>query len=255
MPFLFFRTHKTKLDQVSFFAEGISGVFGGTLVVGARVRQDATRVCVYPRTPEFNQLQEGCFVAVFVRGRSQIVGSREVKLDRVYRIPIRENGMSISSGPRTLLFPKCWSVASRGLPVLVDQRARDRERLGIMQDFYDSFRPEELLSIGWAIKSNMLVGSIKKAIEEFDKSEPLTLSDPEVQAHFGVFLDIINRPDLSVQSLVDAVSLFHAQSEESHWTFGIYMTRLQDTAASTREFDLVSLLSWANHAYVLVLLR
>ncbi len=249
MPFLFFRTHKTKLDQVSFFAEGISGVFGGTLVVGARVRQDAARVCVYPGTPEFNQLQEGRFVAVFVRGRSQIVGSREVKLDRVNRIPTRANGMSISSGPRTLLFSKCWSVASQGVPVLMDQRARHWECLGVMQDFYDSFRPEELLSIGWAINFHMLVRSIKDAIEEFDKSEPLTLSDPEVQAHLRVLLDVINRPDLSVQLLVDAFSLFHDQSEESHWTFEKYKIRLGDTAASTREFDLVSLLSWANQAY------
>lgn len=243
VPFLFFRTPKSKVDRIDFLAEGHSGIFGGALAIRAVGSGYLTAIRMHPSTPEFNQIQGGSFVAVFVRGRSQIVGGREVKLTWVTEEPtLREFQIPFSAE---------WSRVAENVPVLKDIRANYWECLASMRDFYDKFTAEDQLSIGWVMDFQRLVRTIDMAVKQIEKGETLILSNKEVEEHLGIFVDIMNRPNLSVQLAVDTVSEYLARGQEAQWKFRECLGKLGLDARSSRERELIRLLSLARQAYYL----
>ncbi len=242
VPLLFFRTPKSKIDKVVFVAQGFRGFFGGTLVIRAAGKEYLTRTCVHPAAPEFDQIRNGRFIAVFVRGRSEIVGSREVQLEWVTEHPVPPEWQDI-------MFSTEWSLAAKNVPTLKDDRANYWECLASMKDFYDKFTAEDQLSIGWVMDFQRLVRMTDMAVKQIQKGEPLVLSNKEVKEHIGIFVDIMNNPNLSVQLLVDTVSEYLARGQEAQWKLRECLGKLTLGARSNRERELIRLLSLARQVY------
>ena len=199
MPFLFFRTATGKPTNPDFMAWGWNWTFGATLTVTAFCREGSSRVCVYPSTAVFEQLQAGHFVAVFLL-RSSVISCCEVDL-------------SVMSGKWG--FEKHWNSVRDHAPVLSDHRAHYWECLKTMGLFSTKLQPSDHLSLGWVDRYQGAVSSLARSVAEAQAWGPLSRSGQRPPEEIAAFVELVNGAELSISTLIAHISAVQDQGDEA----------------------------------------
>jgi hypothetical protein len=198
-PVFFFRVATAKPTKPEFFPWGWDSILGATLTVTAFMKEGSTRICVYPRTTVFEQLQAGRFLAVFLLG-SSVISCWEVDLST----------MSGKWG-----FENHWKRVRNHAPVLSDHRAHYWECLKMMDLFSTRLTPSDNLSLGWIERYQTAVSSLGQSVTETQTGKPLNESGKRPPEEIADFVDAVSSGDLSVVTLMSHISAIQDQGDEA----------------------------------------